>query len=413
MLTTIDDRALQSLTRHPAATPAAERAFERQSLEARIEMATATAAAHAADVDQTGRFPQEAIACLRDHRLLGTMIPVEFGGEGARVADVMEVCYGLGQVCATSAMIFAMHQVNVACLVRHGRGVTWHEQMMRRICSEQLLVASSTTEGQGGGNIRSSDAPIEYHGDQITLERQASVISYGAQADAIVTTARRLNEASASDQVLVVFARDDYTLEPTSSWDTLGMRGTCSVGFTLRASGKVEQILPVRYEDIHTQTMVPCAHLMWGAAWAGIAAGAVASTQLFVRNAARRSGGQLPPAAAHFTKAIALLNTLRGVLNSALRRYEQAVDSEKLLRSLEFQTAMNLTKVEASELAVETVMSALRVCGLAGYRNDTPFSIGRRLRDVLSSLIMINNERILAGVTATSLVSGLPASLRD
>jgi len=37
-------------------------------------------------------------------------------------------------------------------------------------------------------------------------------------------------------------------------------------------------------------------------------------------------------------------------------------------------------------------MSSLQASGLTGYRNDSEFSIGRHLRDVLSSPIMINNE---------------------
>ena len=34
------------------------------------------------------------------------------------------------------------------------------------------------------------------------------------------------------------------SLEPLLAWDTLGMRGTCSSGFTLKASGEASQILP-------------------------------------------------------------------------------------------------------------------------------------------------------------------------
>jgi acyl-CoA dehydrogenase len=74
---------------------------------------------------------------------------------------------------------------------------------------------------------------------------------------------------------------------------------------------------------------------------------------------------------------------------------------------------MNLLKVNASELAVATVMSAMQASGLAGYRNDGPFSVGRHLRDVLSSPIMISNDRILSNLAMASLLSGAPASLRD
>ena len=108
---------------------------------------------------------------------------------------------------------------------------------MRGIAREQLLLASSTTEGQNGGNIRSSAAPVAPGRRAITLERAATVISYGAEADGLVTTARRSPEAAASDQVLVAFLKGDYTLERLNGWDTLGMRGTCSAGFALRAAG--------------------------------------------------------------------------------------------------------------------------------------------------------------------------------
>ena len=106
------------------------------------------------------------------------------------------MCYTLGRACSSTAMIFAMHQTKVACLVRHGTGSAWHETLMRRVAAEQLLLASSTTEGQNGGNIRFSAAAVERAGAEISLVRNATVISYGAQADGIVTIARRDNDAA-------------------------------------------------------------------------------------------------------------------------------------------------------------------------------------------------------------------------
>jgi acyl-CoA dehydrogenase len=377
----------------------------------RTEVVAAAAAANAAGVDREARFPQEAIAAARSQRLLGIAVPHDLGGEGASISDVVDVCYMLGRACASTAMIYAMHQTKVALVVRHGRNSLWHERLLRRLTSEQLLLASSTTEGQGGGDVRKSSAPIAQQGERITLERSAMVISYGEQADGIVTTARRSSEASASDQVLVVFLKEDYSLERLVGWDTLGMRGTCSSGFKLKATGEADQILPEAYESIHPRTMMPVAHLTWSGAWAGIAAGAVERARLFVRDAARRGGGQLPPGAAHLTRANASLRTLRALIASTLQRFETASTDE--LESIDFQTALNLLKVNASELAIATVMSALQASGLTGYRNDSEFSIGRHLRDVLSSPIMINNDRILANVATASMLNAVPASLRD
>jgi len=323
---------------------------------------------------------------------------------------VVETCYALGRACASTGMIYAMHQIMVACLTRHALGSTWHRAFLRALCSEQLLLASSTTDGQGGGDLRKSDCAVDAAGDRFTLVKNATVMSYGAQADAIVATARRSPDAPATDQVLVAIVKEDYRLEHQVDWDTLGMRGTCSSGFKLEARGALEQILPEPYHKIHTQTVMAVANLTWSAVWAGIAAAAVDRARAFVRGAARKSGGQMPPGAAHLTRANATLSTLRGSIASALQHYESILSDADALAGLEFQTRLNLHKVTASELATAVVASTLQANGLSGYRNDGEFSVTRHLRDVLSSSIMINNDRILANsASAALLVDVAPA----
>ena len=44
------------------------------------------------------------------------------------------------------------------------------------------------------------------------------------------------------------------------------------------------------------------------------------------------------------------------------------------------------------------------VVGIAGYKNGTPFSLGRQLRDVLSAPLMISNDRILSNTANLLLV---------
>jgi acyl-CoA dehydrogenase len=400
--------------RSAAAEKTKEEIFlDRSSFATRTASVATAAAAEAEAVDRDARFPKAAIDAARQHKLLGIQIPQAFGGDGASIADIADMCYTLGRTCASTAMIFAMHQTKIACLVRHGTGSAWHEKLMRRVASEQMLLASSTTEGQNGGNIRSSAAAVEHAGADISLVRNATVISYGAQADGIVTIARRASDAASSDQVLLALTKDNYTLERSLEWETLGMRGTCSAGFELKANAAAEQIFPEAYDKIHAQTMTPVAHLCWSSVWAGIAAAAVERAQIFIRKAARGSGGQMPPAAAHFTTAKMSLTKLRAVITASLDSYAAHEHDERALSSLDFQSQINLLKVEASELAVAAVMAAMRACGLSGYRNDGDFSVGRHLRDVLSAPIMINNDRILSNIATASLMSGVPAGLRD
>ena len=381
-------------------------------LNSRAEATAAVALKNADTVDRDGRFPAEAFVSARTQHLLGILVPIDLGGEGASLSDVVDVCYILARGCGSTAMIFAMHQIMVAILVRHARNSPWHDRLLRRISSEQLLLASSTTEGQGGGDLRKSVCALERAGSGIALTKSATVLSYGEQADAILTTARRSLDASSSDQILVTFMKEDYQLERIMNWDAMGMRGTCSSGFNLRGSGEPGQVLPDRYEKIQAHTMMPVAHLTWSAVWAGLAAAAVERARRSLRAPARRAGEIPPLGAAHLTRATMSLRGLRGAIASTLQRFETVGTKVDELESLDFQTAMNLLKVNSSEVATSIVISAMQACGLSGYRNDGEFSVSRHLRDVLSSSIMISNERILANAATASLIIEVPHSLR-
>jgi len=183
-----------------------------------------------------------------------------------------------------------------------------------------------------------------------------------------VTTARRAADAAGSDQVLLVLLKADYTLERLQVWDTLGMRGTHSEGFTLRARAAAEQIVPEPYDKIHAQTMVPFAHLLWGF---GV------GRELPPPPPAKRRPSFATRGAARMAKCRPVRHTSPkrsprcGLCAAYWRRIFAATNfvmaDEKAISSLEFQAMITLTKVQASELALTTVLSSLRACGLSGY----------------------------------------------
>lgn len=108
---------------------------------------------------------------MKAERLLGIQVPRHLGGESASITEIAELCSMLGQVCAASAMVFAMHHIKLSSLVEHGADSEWHRGFMRRIAAEQLLIASATTEGGIGGNLRNSICAVEVDGDTCRLER--------------------------------------------------------------------------------------------------------------------------------------------------------------------------------------------------------------------------------------------------
>jgi acyl-CoA dehydrogenase len=353
------------------------------------------ASRHADDVDQRARFPAEAFAALKKDGLLGIMVPKSEGGGDASVADVMAICHELGRRCAATAMVYAMHQIQVACIVRHAGGNAWLKAFLKQVAGEQLLLASATSEAGVGGDVRSSICAIERQSGRFNLVKEATVISYGAEADGILVTARRTPQSPASDQVLVVVPRTGYELDQESGWDTLGMRGTCSNGYRLRASGEMGQVVPVPYAEVSALTMLPVSHLVWSALWLGIATDAVARTRAYVRAQARKKGGA-PASAARLADASSQLQLMKANVVGSLRLYEAAQASDDDIAAPSFAVAMNNLKTGTSQMAVLVINQCLLVCGLAGYRNDSPYSLGRHLRDAHSAALMVNNDRILA-----------------
>lgn len=77
--------------------------------------------------------------------------------------------------------------------------------------------------------------------------------------------------------------------------------------------------------------------------------------------------------------------------------------AREMLDSMNWALKMNQLKIACSEAAPRLCHRALEIIGILGYKNDTPFSVGRHYRDVLSAALMVSNGRI-AGKSASMLL---------
>lgn len=367
-------------------------------LKTRAERAARVAAKFAHAVDREARFPSEAFAAIKAERLLSVMVPSELGGDGLSFEDAASVVSTLAGGCGSTGLIYAMHQIQIATIMNSSMASAWHRRLLKRVSAEQLVLGSATTEGGIGGDIRSSSCAVVRNGDRISIDKAGTVISYGRDSDVIMTTARRNPDAPPSDQVMVALLREDVSLKETGDWDALGMRGTTSVGFTLSGTASLDQICGKSFGEIAAQSMMPTAHIFWSAAWHGIAADAFMKAQALVRSRARDNPGA--PVAGQQRLAIASgrLQLLRSNILDAIDRHSAALKLPEGTDRSSFAVAMSTLKISSGELAIEVIQHALQICGIAGYRNTGPQSVARNLRDIYSSLIMINNDRIESNI---------------
>jgi len=348
------------------------------------------------EVDRDARFPIESFDAFKDCKLLSVYIPKELGGMGLSITQVCKLCEILGGYCASTAMIFAMHQIQVACIVHHSKNSDYFQQFLRDLVQKQYLLASATTELGVGGDLRSSQCAVEINNDQFTLAKQAPVISYGAQADFILVTCRKNADAMPSDQLQVLVDRRAAKLDPISTWDTLGFRGTCSSGFHLQSSGHIQQIQPAPFAEILARTMHPVSHLVWSSLWLGLAQDAVAIARSTVRSAARKNPNTPPISALRLTEVDEKLYNMRANLKMTLADYEEklAKDDKDGFEQFSYALGVNNLKLCSSEKLVEIVSESMMIVGIMGYKNDSPVSLGRHLRDAYGAALMVNNDRI-------------------
>jgi acyl-CoA dehydrogenase len=302
-----------------------------------------------------------------------------------------------------------MHQIKTAMLLTETDHFTL--SLLRRVASEQLLIGSVTSEEGVGGSVRTSICAVKPNvgSNTFALTKRATTISYGGFADILSITARRSEASQAADQVLVTVTRDQYSLERTSIWDTLGMRGTCSDGYILTTSADLSQICPTSFGELAESIMLPVSHMLWASVWLGIATDACTRARAFLREQTKKSGGTPPPGSNRLVNALNNVQFMHARIKNALSLYEAMQKVARLPAvSVGFTTEMNGLKLSISEMALEVIDEAMMICGISGFKNGTPYSLGRHLRDIHSARLMISNDRIAGNMAGFFIVQRSP-----
>ncbi|HZF89090.1 acyl-CoA dehydrogenase family protein [Streptomyces sp.] len=365
------------------------------SLRERVAAAVETARAHAGDVDSEGRFPAEAVAALKRYRLLA---PEPVPGEGLWTApQIVAVANALGRACASTGMIWAMHQGQIQAVARQPRTSPTVRKFLDSAWAEQPLVASLMSE-VGAASPRESRAycRADADGGALTIDKNVSVSSYLRQADAGLVVARRSADDPATDAALVLVHRDDLTVSQWRDWQALGMRGTASGGGRVRARTDRDALLEETFGEASARVIMPLSNLGWAACWLGIAESAFAIAQdAFRRQQGRAAPDMLTARTMRLGRASDALDELAEQIRSIAAEYDAlgGATSDAMVRR------SNALRLTAAARANESVLDSFQVIGVDAYRepSTSKWSLSRQIRDVLSARVMISEDRIRLG----------------
>ncbi|MCP2243430.1 acyl-CoA dehydrogenase family protein [Lentzea aerocolonigenes] len=363
----------------------------RRDLAAAVDEVAAVAAEHADATDERAEFPVAVLEALRETGLLGLLVPLEHGGFGGGIDDLVDTSIALGRTDMSVAMIFAMHCQQVAAITRHARREL-ADELLPEIAAGRMYLASVTTEAGKGGHLLTAVSELTACGGLLTVDRFAPIVTGGLHADGFLITMRGVDATSDNDVSLVFARRDQLDVRVSGDWNPLGMRASHSSALQLTGTVPNGQIVgePGRFDRVVSETFGPMAHLGWSAAWLGTAAGALSRVLRTLRKDHRGSlDSEL--LLTRISRARQRLDTVHALLRRTSACFASGEDMSRPSRQL----MLNALKITASEECHRAVEDLVEAVGLRhGYLKGSPTRLERTLRDLRSASLNYSNDRL-------------------
>nr|WP_229715356.1 acyl-CoA dehydrogenase family protein [Mangrovihabitans endophyticus] len=363
---------------------------------------------HAGAADEQARVCEPGMAELRRSGLMGLLVPQERGGLGGDLSDLVEIAQVLADGCTSTAMIWAMHCQQADVLI-HFAAQPLRDRLLPRIARGELYLASVTTGPSTGGHLLSSASPLTDTEQGLWVDREAPIVTGGLVADGFLITMRSSPDAPENEVSLVYADRDQMDVVERGDWDTLGMRGTHSVG--LKLSGAVPRSQVVggdgAFRTVALESMAPVGHLAWAACWLGAARSALGELVGLLRSAERP--GSIDIRSELVAERLARIRMDLELVGAYLCRVTAEVSQLRAagasLAGTATQIHLNTLKVIAADLTFRSVDRMVQLAGLSlGYRRGSALPLERHFRDLRSAALNYANDRLLTATGALTLM---------
>ena len=286
-------------------------------------------------------------------------------------------------------------------MVRHLDGSPWFEDYLRELAAR----AAAGRLGDLRGRHRRRHGPLDRGRDAgrrtaaCHFEKQAPTVSYGAHADDLFVTLRRARRRGAERP------GDRARPEPARRARADGQPGTRSAcgAPAPRASScaralRSEQVLAAPVLAGHAQSRW-CRSPTCCGRTCGSASRPTPSTAPAPSCGARRSAPQAsrPPSAQRLSHLMSELSLLRAEVNSGAARTSwrrQRSPGASACARWPRRCASTTSRSPPPSRRPASARARSGCAGSMGFKNDTPFSVGRHLRDTMSACLMVANERI-------------------
>jgi alkylation response protein AidB-like acyl-CoA dehydrogenase len=364
-------------------------------------------AARAAAHDESGAFPVDDFADLRDAGLFGLMVPPRLGGLGAGFAEYARVAFELARGNGATALVFNMHASVTGALAGvpdamvQALGVpdsfyTARDRVLSAAAGGQWYAVAMSERGVGSRLSQLSTSYSAVPGGW-QIKGSKTFCSGAGNSDAYLIAARSSADPSLVSQFLVPAATSGLYVEPT--WNALGMRATAShdlhIDVTVPADALVGGVegLAVLVAQLMPHWMVAS----YAAVYVGVAQAAVDAA---VEHVAARKLGGLASVRARIGRADAAVAAARLVVDEAARRVDEAPGDEETNRWVW------RAKLLAGTTAADVAASMLEAAGTSATRRGHPLE--RLFRDARCGSLQPATSDVCADWLGVAALGGDP-----
>jgi alkylation response protein AidB-like acyl-CoA dehydrogenase len=372
---------------------------EQEAVVAKAQAAAVVITAHAAGVDENGRFPSESMKALADAGLWGLLVPAEFGGLGQGLRTLAAVVDEIAQHCASTAMVYMMHNCGVNCYLADPQKFSG---LLRDCAAGKHLSTLAFSEKGSRSQFWAPVSKAVAGGGGVRLSAEKSWVTSAGIADGIVSSCG--SETGPGPAVYLVM-KDDPGVTLSGGWNSLGMRGNQSnpMTFTDVALDPAHRLIGVdgKGDDIMLGKALPVFQVCQGAIGAGIAEAAFAATQRHITGHGFEHTGtklsDLPNLRARLAEMRLETDKARAYLVATLDKLESGAP-DGMLHAL-------AVKASSGETAVHVTDLAMRACGGAAFSKH--LGVERGFRDARAAIVMAPTTDHLREFVGRVLV-GLP-----
>jgi alkylation response protein AidB-like acyl-CoA dehydrogenase len=372
---------------------------EQEAVVAKAKAAAAVITAHAADVDEKGRFPSESMKALADAGLWGLLVPGELGGLGQGLRTLAAVVDEIAQHCASTAMVYMMHNCGVNCyLADPGK----FGGVLRDCAAGKHLSTLAFSEKGSRSQFWAPVSKAVAAGGGVKLSAEKSWVTSAGIADGIVSSCG--SEAGPGPAVYLVM-KDDAGVTISGGWNSLGMRGNQSnpMTYTDVALDPATRLIGVdgKGDEVMLGKALPVFQVCQGAIGAGLCEAAFAATQKHMTSHGFAHTGtkllDLPNLRARLAEMRLETDKARAYLVATLDKLEGGAP-DGMLHAL-------AVKASSGEAAVHVTDLAMRTCGGAAFSRH--LGVERCFRDARAAIVMAPTTDHLREFVGRVLV-GLP-----